>query len=43
MNHVLKYAPDTSSNAAILAAYSNPNLPVAKEVIDAVASAAKSS
>jgi pimeloyl-ACP methyl ester carboxylesterase len=41
MNHVLKYAPDTSSNAAILAAYSNPNLPVAPQVIDAVASAAK--
>lgn len=41
MDHVLKYAPDTSSNAAILAAYSNPDLPVARQVIDAVASAAK--
>ena len=41
MNHVLKYAPDVSSQAAILAGYSNPNLPVAPQVIDAVASAAK--
>lgn len=41
MDHVLKYAPDTSSKDAILAAYSNPNLPVAPQVIDAVASAAK--
>jgi len=43
MDHVLKYAPDTSSNAAILAAYSNPDLPVARQVIDAVASAATGS
>lgn len=36
MNHVLKYAPDTSSQAAILAGYENAALPVAKEAIDAV-------
>lgn len=41
MNHVLKDAPDVSSQAAILAGYSNPKLPVAPQVIDAVASAAK--
>ena len=39
MNHVLKHAPDTSSQAAILAGYENPNLPVAPEVVDAVAGA----
>jgi fermentation-respiration switch protein FrsA (DUF1100 family) len=41
MNHVLKIAPDVASQAAILAGYANPNLPVAPQVIDAVASAAK--
>ncbi|HET9393271.1 MAG TPA: alpha/beta fold hydrolase [Candidatus Rubrimentiphilum sp.] len=41
MNHVLKISPDTSSQAAIVAGYSNPKLPVAPQVIDAVASAAK--
>jgi hypothetical protein len=41
MNHVLKISPDVSSQAAIIAGYTNPNLPVAPPVIDAVASAAK--
>lgn len=41
MNHVLKYSPDVSSQAAILAGYTNPKLPVAPQAIDAVASAAK--
>jgi len=40
MNHVLKYAPDVSSQAAILAGYSDPKLSVAPQVIAAVASAA---
>ena len=41
MNHVLKISPDVSSREAIIAGYSNPKLPVAPQVIDAVASAAK--
>jgi pimeloyl-ACP methyl ester carboxylesterase len=41
MNHVLKISPDVSSQAAIIAGYTNPNLPVAPQVVDAVASAAK--
>lgn len=41
MNHVLKYSPDVSSQAAILAGYSDSKLPVAPQVIAAVASAAK--
>jgi pimeloyl-ACP methyl ester carboxylesterase len=41
MNHVLKISPDVSSQAAIIAGYTNPNLPVASQVINAVASAAK--
>jgi pimeloyl-ACP methyl ester carboxylesterase len=41
MNHVLKISPDVSSQAAVLAGYTNPKLPVAPQVIDAVASAAK--
>jgi len=41
MNHVLKISPDVSSQAAIIAGYTNPALPVAPAVIGAVASAAK--
>ncbi len=41
MNHVLKISPDVSSQAAIIAGYTNPALPVAPAVVDAVASAAK--
>lgn len=41
MNHVLKISPDVSSRAAILSGYVDPNLTVAPQVIDAVASAAK--
>ncbi len=39
MNHVLKYAPDTSSQAAILKGYEDPTLPVDPHVVDAVAAA----
>lgn len=41
MNHVLKISPDVSSQAAIIAGYTNPKLPVAAPVIAAVVSAAK--
>ncbi len=41
MNHVLKHSPDTSSQATILAGYSNPNLPVVPQVIEAVVAVAK--
>lgn len=37
MNHVLKHAPDTSSQAAVLAGYTDPSLPVVPAVIDTVA------
>jgi uncharacterized protein len=40
MNHVLKYAPDVSSQAAILEGYQDPSLPVAPQVVDAIATAA---
>jgi alpha-beta hydrolase superfamily lysophospholipase len=40
MNHVLKYAPDTSSQAAIVQGYENPSLPIDPHAVDAVASAA---
>jgi pimeloyl-ACP methyl ester carboxylesterase len=40
MNHMLKYAPDTSSQAAILAGYQNPSLAVVPQVVEAVAKAA---
>lgn len=36
MNHVLKHAPDTSSQSAILAGYTNPNLPIEPRALDAV-------
>jgi uncharacterized protein len=37
MNHVLKHAPDTSSQAAILKGYENPAIPIEPAVVDAVA------
>ncbi|HKU81316.1 MAG TPA: alpha/beta fold hydrolase [Candidatus Tumulicola sp.] len=37
MNHVLKYAPDTKSQAAILKGYEDSSLPVAPEAVAAVA------
>ncbi|HEY3675399.1 MAG TPA: alpha/beta hydrolase [Candidatus Tumulicola sp.] len=40
MNHVLKNAPDTSSQAAILKGYENPALPIEPEVIQVVRSLA---
>lgn len=36
MNHVLKHAPDTSSQAAILKGYQDPMLPVEPAVVDAI-------
>lgn len=36
MNHVLKYAPDTSSRAAILKGYEDASLPVDRHVVDAI-------
>jgi uncharacterized protein len=36
MNHVLKHAPDTSSQAAILKGYQDPSLPVEPAVVDAI-------
>lgn len=39
MNHVLKYAPDTSSQAAIIKGYTDAALPVDPKAIDAVAAA----
>jgi uncharacterized protein len=41
MNHVLKYAPDVSSQTAILKGYGDPSLPIAPQVVDAVAAASK--
>jgi uncharacterized protein len=43
MNHVLKYAPDVSSQEAILKGYQDPSLPIAPQVVDAIATAARSS
>ncbi|HEY1884055.1 MAG TPA: alpha/beta hydrolase [Candidatus Cybelea sp.] len=40
MNHVLKYAPDTSSETAIAAGYQNGSLPVDLQAVEAVYSAA---
>ncbi|MEO6991734.1 MAG: alpha/beta hydrolase, partial [Candidatus Baltobacteraceae bacterium] len=40
MNHVLKHAPDTSSQDAILAGYTNPTLPIEPAVVEAVAALA---
>jgi hypothetical protein len=36
MNHVLKYAPDTSTQAAILHGYDDPSLPIEPEVVRTV-------
>src|SRR5579884_244079 len=41
MNHVLKYAPDTSSMQAIMKAYEDPSLPVAPQAVNAVVTAAQ--
>jgi uncharacterized protein len=41
MNHALKYAPDTSSQAAILRGYEDPSLPVDPRVVEAVAALAR--
>jgi uncharacterized protein len=40
MNHVLKFAPDVSSQTTILKGYQDPTLPVDPQVVAAVASAA---
>jgi pimeloyl-ACP methyl ester carboxylesterase len=40
MNHVLKYAPDPSSQAAIAAGYQDASLPVDPQAVEAVYSAA---
>jgi hypothetical protein len=37
MNHVLKHAPDHSTNEALIAGYTNPALQVESAVIDTVA------
>jgi len=39
MNHVLKHAPDTSTQAAIVAGYTDPLLPVEPKVVDTIANA----
>jgi uncharacterized protein len=36
MNHALKYAPDTSSQSAILKGYQDPSLPIDPHVVDAI-------
>ncbi len=41
MNHVLKHAPDASSQQAIVAGYTDPTLPVEPVVIDTIAGVAK--
>lgn len=41
MNHVLKHAPDTSSQQAIVTGYTDPTLPVEPVVIDTIAAVAK--
>ncbi|MDB5069124.1 MAG: hypothetical protein JWM87_235 [Candidatus Eremiobacteraeota bacterium] len=40
MNHVLKHAPDTSSNAAVTAGYIDPALQIEPLVVDTVAAIA---
>lgn len=37
MNHVLKYAPDTTSQTAILKGYEDSSLPIAPQVVSAIA------
>jgi fermentation-respiration switch protein FrsA (DUF1100 family) len=39
MNHVLKYAPDTSTQAAILKGYQDPTLPIDSHVVVALTTA----
>lgn len=41
MNHVLKHAPDTSTDSAIVAGYTDPALPVELSVVDAVVAVAR--
>jgi pimeloyl-ACP methyl ester carboxylesterase len=41
MNHLLKYAPDTSSMTAVLKGYQNPALPVDPQAVQAVAQATR--
>jgi len=41
MNHVLKHAPDTSSQAAIVRGYEDPALPIDPRVVDAVVALAR--
>ncbi|HEY1978062.1 MAG TPA: alpha/beta fold hydrolase [Candidatus Baltobacteraceae bacterium] len=41
MNHVLKHAPDTSSQAAIAAGYTDPSLPIEPQVVDAIVAASQ--
>lgn len=41
MNHVLKHAPDTSSQVAIVAGYDDPSLPIEPQVVDAVLAASQ--
>lgn len=41
MNHVLKHAPDTSSQAAVTAGYTDPSLPIEPQVIDAIVTASQ--
>jgi hypothetical protein len=39
MNHVLKHAPDVSSQVAVLKGYADPSLPVDSQVTDAIVAA----
>ncbi len=39
MNHMLKYAPDISSQAAILKGYTDPSLPIDPQVVEAIETA----
>jgi pimeloyl-ACP methyl ester carboxylesterase len=43
MNHVLKYAPDTSSEAAVLKGYTDSSLPIEPQVVEAIAAASNGS
>ena len=42
MNHVLKHAPDTSSQAAILKGYTDSSLPIDPRVVEAIVAASES-
>ncbi len=39
MNHMLKYAPDTSSQAAILKGYTDSSLPIEPQIVEALVAA----